>query len=250
MIQNKTGTREWADYNVNCVLWCINNCRYCYAKIMAKRFGRASEESWKNMTVRKEVVAQHFRKFPGRVMFPSSHDIVDIPEVENACLGVLAKLLECGNNVLVTTKPRLAIVRKVDELFSDYKDQLQFRFTITSRNNDLLKFWEPGAPHFEERIACLELAFSNNFKTSVSIEPFLDHDPQVLVEIVAPYSTESIWIGKMNYIPRNHLPESTTSFYNEIRKNTEKKHLLKIYNDLKDFPKIRFKDSIRSVLSL
>src|SRR5208283_3104772 len=101
MIESKTGTKEWADYNVNCVLGCINNCRYCYAKIMAKRFGRASEDTWKTMTVRKEVVGQHFRKFPGRVMFPSSHDIVDIPEVEHACFEVLAKLLESGNSVLV-----------------------------------------------------------------------------------------------------------------------------------------------------
>ena len=217
---------------------------------MAKRFGRASESTWKTMTVRKDVVAQQFRKFPGRVMFPSSHDIVDIPEVEEACFEVLTKLLESGNNVLVTTKPRMAILLKIEELFSGYKDMLQFRFTITSRNNDLLKFWEPGAPLFEERMACIESAFSENFKTSVSIEPFLDHDPQVLVGMVAPYSTESIWIGKMNYIPRNHLPESSLSFYHEIRKNTEKAHLLKIYNDLKDYPKIRFKDSIRSVLSL
>ena len=250
MTQNKSGTREWADYNVNCVLGCINDCRYCYAKIMAKRFGRASENTWKIMTVRKNALTQQFRKFPGRVMFPSSHDIVDIPEVEDACFNVLAKLLERGNSVLVTTKPRISVLRKIDELFSDYKDKLQFRFTITSRNDDLLKFWEPGAPLFEERMACLKFAFSENYKTSVSIEPFLDHDPQVLVEMVAPYSTESIWIGKMNYIPRNHLPESSLSFYHEIRKNTEREHLLKIYNDLKDFPKIRFKDSIRSALSL
>jgi DNA repair photolyase len=29
-----SGTREWADYNVNCVAGCYNNCRYCYAKVM------------------------------------------------------------------------------------------------------------------------------------------------------------------------------------------------------------------------
>lgn len=53
MIDNKTGTREWADHNVNCVSGCINDCRYCYAKVMAKRFGRATESTWKIMTVRK-----------------------------------------------------------------------------------------------------------------------------------------------------------------------------------------------------
>jgi hypothetical protein len=218
--------------------------------MMAKRFGRATESTWKIMMVRKSVLSQQFPKFNGRVMFPSSHDIVDIPEVEQACFDVLSKLLKRGNDVLVTTKPRKPIIKKIDHLFSNYKTQIQFRFTITSRNNDLLKFWEPNAPLFEERMSCLEFAFSNGYKTSVSIEPFLDHDPQTLVKMVAPYSTESIWIGKMNYIPRNHLPESGLFYYSEIRKNCERKHLLKIHHDLKDFPKIRFKDSIRSALSL
>jgi DNA repair photolyase len=35
-----SGTKEWADHNVNCIRGCSNDCRYCYAKIMAKRFGR------------------------------------------------------------------------------------------------------------------------------------------------------------------------------------------------------------------
>jgi len=247
---NRTGTKEWADYNVNCVQGCFNNCRYCYAKMMAKRFGRASENTWKNMTVRKNALIRSYRKFPGRVMFPSAHDIVDIPEVEQACFDVLAKLLDCGNNVLLTTKPRMSIIKKIVCKFSEFKDNLQFRFTITSKDDTLLKFWEPNAPLFEERLSCLKFAFSEDFKTSVSIEPFLDHDPQTLVKIVEPYSTESIWIGKMNYIPRNHLPESVLLHYSEIRKNCERGHLLKVHSDLKDTPKIRFKDSIRFALFL
>lgn len=245
-----TGTKEWADYNVNCAIGCVNNCRYCYAKLMAKRFGRATEKTWKIMKIRQNAVTKSYQKFPGRVMFPSSHDIIDLPEIENACFKVLSKLLESGNHVLVTTKPRITIIQKITEIFSQYKDKLQFRFTITSRNDNLLQFWEPNAPLFQERMACLEFAYSQGFKTSVSIEPFLDHDPQVLVKMVAPYSTESIWIGKMNYIPRNNLPESQIPFYNEVRKNYEPHHLLRIYEELKTFPKIRFKDSIRFVLGL
>jgi DNA repair photolyase len=245
-----TGTKEWADYNVNCVLGCMNDCRYCYAKLMAKRFGRATEKTWKIMKVRESAITKSYRRFPGRVMFPSSHDIIDLPEIENACFKVLSKLLERGNNVLLTTKPRMRIILKINEVFSRYRDRLQFRFTITSRNDNLLQFWEPNAPLFQERMDCLKFAFSRDFKTSVSIEPFLDHDPQILVKIVAPYSTESIWIGKMNYIPRNNLLESQIPFYNEIRKNCERPHLMKIYEELKTFPKIQFKDSIRLALGL
>jgi DNA repair photolyase len=217
---------------------------------MAKRFGRASEKTWKLMKVRQSAVVRTYRKLPGRVMFPSSHDIVDLPEIESACLEVLSKLLESGNSVLVTTKPRMAIVRKINQRFSVYRDQLQFRFTITSRNDDLLSFWEPNAPLFDERMASLEYAFCNGFKTSVSIEPFLDHDPQTLAKMVFPYSTESIWIGKMNYISSASLLESERPYYDEIRKNCEPRHLMRIYEELKDLGKIRFKDSIRIVLGI
>jgi DNA repair photolyase len=244
------GTREWADHNVNCATGCLNNCRYCYAKMMAKRFGRATERTWRNMKIRQSAVAKTYRRVHGRVMFPSSHDIIDLPEIERACFEVLSKLLESGNHVLVTTKPRLTIVQKIIEQFSQHKDTLQFRFTITSRYDRSLRFWEPNAPHFNERMACLKFAFAKKYKTSVSIEPFLDHDPQSLVRLVAPYSTESIWIGTMNYIPRNNILHSHAHFYNDVRKNCEREHLMKIYEELRCFPKVRFKDSIRLKLSL
>jgi hypothetical protein len=217
---------------------------------MAKRFGRATDNTWKIMTVRKDAVARQYPRFQGRVMFPSSHDIVEIPTIEEACFEVLKKLLERGNNVLVTTKPRKSVIEKIDKRFSEFKNQIQFRFTITSKNNNLLKFWEPNAPLFEERMSALSFVFSNEYKTSVSIEPFLDHDPQALVKIVEPYSTESIWIGKMNYIQRNKLSETDMSYYSQIRENYDKANLIKIYEDLKDSAKIRFKHSFRSAILL
>lgn len=239
-----SGTREWADCNVNCIYGCFNNCRYCYAKVMAKRFGRATEKTWKLMRVRSDVVTKDFGKFSGRVMFPSSHDIIDIPEVEEACFTVLHKLLKSGNTVLLTTKPRINIIRKIDEKFAPYKKRLQFRFTITSLNDDLLGFWEPNAPTFEERMNALKYAFNKKYATSVSIEPFLDYNPEGLVQKVAPYSTESIWIGKMNYISRSNLSESEKKYYDKVRKNYEFEHLKEIFKRLKSIPKIKFKDSI------
>src|SRR4030043_1293419 len=84
-----SGTKEWADHNVNCAKGCFNDCRYCYAKIMAKRFGRCTEETWKEMGINESVLSKTFGKYKGRVMFPSSHDIVDIPEVKEACFTVI-----------------------------------------------------------------------------------------------------------------------------------------------------------------
>ena len=244
-----SGTKEWADHNVNCVKGCFNDCRYCYAKMMGKRFGRCNEKTWKEMEVNESVLKKAFRKYNGRVMFPSSHDIVDIPNVKEACFTVIHKLLEAGNEVLITTKPKLSVTKDIIRLFHSFKLQMQFRFTITSLDNKLISFWEPNAPSFEERLESLRYAYEKDFKTSVSIEPFLDHDPSKLVHIVSPYVTESIWLGPMNYIAENGIPDEFKQQYAEIRKRYEIVRLQEIFKGLKDFPKIRFKDSMTNRLN-
>lgn len=243
-----SGTREWADYNVNCVAGCYNNCRYCYAKVMAKRFGRATEETWKLMKVRHEAVSKNYKKKPGRMMFPSSHDITDEPEIREACFKVLNTLLKNGNEVLITTKPRLRVIQKIIDKFSKCSDNIQFRFTITSIDDDLLRFWEPNAPSFAERMNSLKYAFFMDYKTSVSIEPFLDYDPEPLIRCVEPYCTESIWIGKMNYIQRNNLSSFEQPYYEKVRKNYSHARLKEIYWKLKEIPNVRFKDSFGVIL--
>jgi len=245
-----SGTKEWADYNVNCIKGCYNDCRYCYAKIMAKRFGRSNDDAWKNMEIKKDILSKNFKKRPGRVMFPSTHDIFDTSPFKEACFTVLERLLESGNDVLITTKPKFIIIQEIDRQFSHYEEQIQFRFTLTSIEDELLEFWEPNAPRFKERLTSLKYAFRRGFKTSVSIEPFLDYDPTELVETIAPFITESIWIGRMNYMSRKNLSEEEKQYYNKIRKNYETSHLWEIYNKLKGHPLIRFKDSIRIQLGI
>jgi len=239
-----SGTREWADHNVNCFYGCANDCRYCYAKMMAKRYGRTDEASWKKMRINSQAVERHYPRYKGRVMFPTSHDIIDLPEVTEPCFKVLRKLVEAGNNVLVTTKPDFNVTQRLVDEFSDYKDLIQFRFTISSNNDDLLSFWEPNAPPYNVRLESLRLAYEKGFKTSVSIEPFLDHDPLPLIHELMPYVTESVWIGPMNYIPRNNIPLKYRDRYNSIRENYTKANIRSIMERLRDYPKIRFKDSM------
>jgi len=101
--------------------------------------------------------------------------------------------------------------------------------------------------HYVGRIkhAC----FRERFKTSVSIEPFLDYDPTELVETITPFTTESVWIGRMNYIPRKNISKEEKPYYTEIRKNYETSHLWEICNNLNGHPKIRVKDSIKIQLA-
>jgi DNA repair photolyase len=194
-----SGTRKWADHNVNLIDGCAHDCKYCYAKKMAIRFGRKTEATWKDMRVRQHDVDKGYRKKVGRVMFPTSHDIVPAEPCFSACMTVLEKLLKSGNDVLVTTKPHLEVVKHICDTFTKYKGQIQFRFTITSMDDEKLAEWEAGAPKFQERYDSLKCAFDARYRTSISIEPCLEPDPRNLVETLRPFVTESIWLGSMNY---------------------------------------------------
>jgi len=243
------GTKEWADVNINCYSGCLNNCRYCYAKIMAIRFNRKTLETWSTMEPNLKNIKRAYRKQKGRVMFPTSHDITE--ESLDGCLTVLEQLFKTDNEVLVTTKPRLECVKIICEKFNKFKNQIQFRFTITSMDEELLKFWEPGAPSFKERFEALKYAFENGYKTSISIEPFLDENVIPLINEIALYTTESIWVGKMNYIKATGITREEQPFYDAIRKiNTKQKiiDLLKKLNKLNN-SKIRIKDSIENFIS-
>src|SRR6056297_231416 len=70
-----TGTKEWADSNVNIAYGCSHDCKYCYAKKMAIRFKRETERSWKTMRINTKKVNKGYGKRKGRIMFPSSHDV-------------------------------------------------------------------------------------------------------------------------------------------------------------------------------
>lgn len=244
------GTKEWADYNVNCAKGCTNDCKYCYAKMIAMRFGRCTNETWKDMKLNTKSIEKNYRKYDGRVMFPSSHDITEDPLILKGCLTVLKNLLEAGNEVLVTTKPFLSVVNRILTDYSEYKDQIQFRFTITSNDSGLLSFWEPNAPDYPERKQSLIKAYNKGYKTSVSIEPFLDRDPTTLVNELLPYVTESLWVGPMNYLRRNNLPLQDEPYYSEMRSIISKENLEQVHENLSDFEKIRFKDSLLNKLGI
>lgn len=243
-----TGTKEWADSNVNFAFGCRNDCRYCYARLMAARFHRRAWGEWATMVVNPVAASKGFTRRRGRVMFPSSHDL--FPEHLDIITAILTRLLTAGNQVLITTKPRLEVVKALCKQFEDLAEGIQFRFTIGAMDDALLTFWEPGAPPFAERLEALKFAFDAKFRTSVSIEPFLEFDPIPLIDTVDPFVTESIWLGIMNYIPRNGLVEVELPWYESIRQNYEYDHILALYSVLQNRNKMKFKDSIKKLLGL
>ena len=181
------------------------------------------------------------------IMFPSAHDI--LPEILDNFLIVLKKLLKAGNSVLIVSKPWPYCIEKIINMVKKYRDKIGFRFTITSFSKNRLDFWEPNAPGYSDRLNSLLIAFMKGFKTSVSIEPFLDSDPTKVIMKVAPHVSNTIWVGKMNYIKANGLSDEEKPFYEYQRRISSWSNIQKIVEKIKLLledikSKIRLKDSI------
>lgn len=245
------GTREWSTATVNCCMGCSHDCRYCYARSMAVRFGRVKANNWKNEKVRWKDVRKDYKYNEGIIMFPSSHDITESNFL--GCMEVMYKLLKAGNRVLIVTKPHLTCVQGICIVFGDYRDNILFRFTIGAMDDSVLSFWEPGAPSYEERKASLEYAFNNGFETSVSVEPMLDSAHIFdLVDDLSPYITNSLWIGKMNQPRRriNICDDIVEEAVERIEAGQTDERIIAIYEKLRSNPLVKWKESVKKVVKI
>ena len=248
-----SGTAEWASRNANYISGCSHDCKYCYAKSMAVRFGRKTADNWKTEEVNLEKLRAKWNKKEGYTMFPSSHDIS--PVNLDYSLEFLGRLIEKGNHVLVVTKPHLSVIESICNRFEGDKDKILFRFTVGSCNTATLKFWEPFAPSVEERLSSLPYAFSKGFKTSVSCEPALDTSTEELVRILLPYVTDAIWIGLPNRLKSilklNGANDPATLKCAEVLRNTQSKEWVKdLYNTFQSNRQIKWKESIKNILGI
>ncbi|MFH1983216.1 MAG: DUF1848 family protein [Pseudomonadota bacterium] len=252
---SKTGinrVQDWSSKTVNCCNGCSNGCLYCYARGEAVlRFSRLTDEQWLLGAIREKDVARSYPKYNPTVMFPSTHDITE--GNFEACRTVLGKLLTAGNRVLVVSKPRLKLIDILCRDFVGYRKQILFRFTIGARSDEVLSFWEPGAPDFTDRKQALVLAHSAGFRTSVSMEPMLDSANVCdLVEELRPFASQSIWIGTLNhawYIKKYQNPEIDAAF-TKIEEGQTPERLEPIYDRYKNDPLIRFKGDFLKRLGL
>jgi len=245
------GTEEWCSKTTNFTSGCQNDCKYCYAKQIAIRFGRKTPETWVNEEINHKSLNQKFKKIEGRIMFPSTHDIT--PTNLNYSIQFLKNILSVGNEVLIVTKPRLDVVKALCSELIDYKDKIIFRFTIGSTDSEVLKFWEPGASDFQERKQSVIHAFEKGFQTSLSCEPMLDDKVEGVVNELQNYITETIWVGKMNFL-KSRLAINGFSDSLSMQKADEliamqsDDKIFELYHRLKDNPKIQWKESIKKVL--
>ena len=255
-----SGTREWAASTCNCVTGCQHDCKYCYARYdMVDRYHRMTAERWKEERVREKDVNKKRGRMDGVVMFPTTHDIT--PNILQPCLKVLRNLVNAGNAVLVVSKPHLECIREIIRVDKEgdgiakgsFRDHVMFRFTIGARSDKILKHWEPGAPSFAERLACLSSAHIAGFRTSVSCEPLLEADAiDRMVKMFEPYVSDSIWIGKLNHIDRRVRLETEIDFVmaRKVKEGQTDEVIKAIYERFKKHKLIRWKESYKDVLGL
>jgi DNA repair photolyase len=248
------GVGEWADYSYNIGTGCINNCRYCYARDIAVDISKRSNKpmtraDWATEQV-KTWKADIKQKVNGVVMLPSMHDITEayLPTY----MDTLRSLLQAGNDVLIVTKPRLACIKTVCDEFTDYKDKILIRMTITSLTDESSQYWEPGASLPRERFETLIYAFDNGYQTSVSVEPMIDtvEKTVAMYRALEPYITKDIWFGKMNNVADRVDAKGRVAreAVVAIRTNQSNKNIHRLYEQLKDEPKVKWKDSIRNIV--
>lgn len=255
----KTGTREWAAINVNIQTGCEHDCRYCYARWNAvTRYKWCTRQQWCEPKIDSARVDKDYGRYEGRVMFPSAHDVT--MRNANECLVVLRKLLEAGNEVLIVSKPDWNVIQLVMEALKYWQSQVMFRVTIGSCFDNVLKFWEPGAPNFDSRIKSLCCSFLEGWRTSVSCEPYLDCHPAhvvALYEQCAPFLSRDpaggMWFGMLRHwnsrVDLAGATEQEINLYVEPLRAAQSDafvHLL--VKELDGKPHVRWKDSIQEVI--
>lgn len=248
-----TGTREWSTMSINIINGCSHGCLYCYAHAMKQRFHQLNGQPWMVEQLKGDIDTLRIRKVEGRIMYPSAHDI--IPEFIDAHVNVVRRLLDARNTLLIVSKPHVSCITRICDEFNADKDRITFRFSIGSIDNAVLSFWEPGAPRFDERLECLKIAYIRGFQTSVSIEPMLEGNIDALIAAIAPFVTDTIWLGKINRLKSNltfngfkdaemmKRAEALIAFQSDAS-------IKAIYERHKNNPKMRFKESIKKVVGI
>jgi hypothetical protein len=248
-VTTDNGVGEWATHSYNIAKGCDNGCQYCYAKAMAKRTGRISEdEEWQVPQVELGK-SEIFEKVDGTVMFPSTHDIT--PLTMETYLKAAENILRSGNRLLIVSKPSMQCIPTLCEQLMPYRDEINFRFTIGTMDDRTARLLEPYAPLPDERISCLRYAYESGYKTSVSSEPLLGglQTAQAIYASTEPYITDTIWFGKVNKPPIANQSKDIVDKLAWIKAQQTDERIQWLHAIFDGQEKVRWKDSIQKVMS-
>ncbi|MBQ3840043.1 MAG: hypothetical protein II819_08930 [Fibrobacter sp.] len=249
------GFSEWGNGKYdkrNTVYGCSHKCKYCGVAARASSVHRRSSAQWSVEEVNGAALSAEIQKKDELFIYPTSHDIT--PEHLDIHLQQIRKILDAGNQLLICSKMHYDCVVAICNANSDKKSQINMRCTIGSKDSSILRWWEPGAPDYDERKSAVKYAYSHGFPCSLSCEPMLDCNIEAVVEDMRSIVTESIWIGKMNNVRQNLTLNGVTGPVAEAKASVllawqnDDSNIMRLVKKYADDPLIRWKESIKRVI--
>lgn len=189
------------DYCVNPFTGCQIGCVYCYARLFMKRYSGHREPWGKFVDVKvnaPEILKKQLKKAKVGTIWISSVCDPYQPleakfEITRSCLK---ELVDKKFPVNIQTKSTLAL-RDLD-LFQDIQT-IEVGFTVTTDNEQIAGYFEPGANLINQRINALAKLHDAGIKTYAFIGPILPGNASRLVAQLEG-KVDKILIDRMNYI--------------------------------------------------
>jgi DNA repair photolyase len=162
------------DYALNAYVGCQHRCTYCYARFM-KRFTGHREQWGEFVDVKinasELLKGEVMKKKKGHVWISGVCDAYQYLErrymLTRRCLEIL---VEHGWPVTIQTKSPLVLR---DIIILKRAADAEVGFTITTADERVRAFFEPGAPPIKERINALGILHAEGIKTYVMVAPML-----------------------------------------------------------------------------
>lgn len=253
------GTHEWCNVTFNSSKSCEGGCLFCYAWIDAIFRGREGKDDYGIKMLEKDewwqVWADREEKFI--IMYPSIHD-TNTKNMAQVFFNISLMMLAKNVYVLFVTKPNYTVMKLFAKLLYQYRDRIFFRLTMTTNDEEQLKFWEPNAPSFNDRLKSIKLLCKRGFQTSVSCEPMMP--PMMVgnyvesmiayVDSILPYVQHEFWLGMMNHVPveRYHnapLTEEMRQKFASVTQYYTEANIVALVRHYHQHPKIQWKESVK-----
>ena len=187
---------EYCELALNIYDSCSMGCTYCFARTMAKRFGKPWGDTVTPRpgiieAVRKQLAASDW--LDREIMLCFTCDPYPIGCDTTATREVIRAIKESGNHVRILTKGDETAQRDFDLL--DSNDWFGVTWSGAGPED------EPGAAHPKQRHENLVVAKeAHGINTWLSCEPVLD--PSAITAAIPAFDSVDLWaIGKLNHRP-------------------------------------------------
>lgn len=189
------------DYCVNAYTGCQVNCRYCYARLFMARYSGHSEPWGSFVDVKMnapEVLAKQAPKAKRGVVWISS--VCDAYQAVEEKYGLTRQCLEilAAARFPVSVQSKSVLLLRDIDVFKKFED-FEAGFTITTDDERIARFFEPGASSVAERLNALAVLKRAGLRTFAFVGPILPGNPEALVAALDG-KADKVLIDRMNYL--------------------------------------------------